>query len=213
MPGFAERLKRDFAKNRKKAAILGVLSAVFALFLVKMYFDMQPKTASAESRVAPAAVQGSGTTVASSGGGESLQEKVKLSRELWGRLREKRGAAPATSFVLDTTYYTLDPSKRPVVNNVATATVETPVEKQPPRNAEEIARQARIATIREQARGLSLRSTVLGTKPVAIINGQIFLNGARVNGFEITSIRAREVELTKEGVSVVIKMADDARGQ
>jgi len=212
MPGFAERLKRDMAKNRKKAAILGVLSAVFGLFLVKMYFDMQPKTASAESRVAPAKEQVSGAP-ATAGGGESLQEKVKLSRELWGRLREKRGAAPATAFVLDTSYYTLDPSKRPVVNNVATATVETPVEKQPPRNAEEIARQARIATIREQARGLSLRSTVLGTKPVAIINGQIFMNGARVNGFEITSIRAREVELTKEGVSVVIRMADDARGQ
>jgi len=41
---------------------------------------------------------------------------------------------------------------------------------------------------------------------VAIVNQQLLAVGQQILGFTITAIRAREVEFSKEGVSVVVAM-------
>ncbi len=77
-------------------------------------------------------------------------------------------------------------------------------------------RGARIAETREQAKLLIVRSTVVGngnSRPVAVINDQILTVGDRISGFEIVSIRAREVEFKKDGITLAVKMAADTPAQ
>ena len=70
----------------------------------------------------------------------------------------------------------------------------------------------KLQRIREQAKQLVVQTITLGggpnNQPMAIVNQQLLTIGQEILGFEITAIRAREVEFVKEGVPAVSKMSD-----
>jgi hypothetical protein len=199
-----DQIKRDFSKHRKKSAMLGVLSLVMVVFLVKAYFDLRPQSVSAEA--IPGALQESGAV--SEEAGMNPEEKLRQSRELWKVMREKRGVEDATAFKFEPTYFPIDPMRRAMEpDRVAVA--------EAPRTAvtsDEVLREAREREIREQARGLVVKSTVVGnekSRPVAVINEHILSVGDVISGFTITAIQAREVDFKKDGVTLAVKMADN----
>ncbi len=61
-------------------------------------------------------------------------------------------------------------------------------------------------TILAQARALSLQSTVVSKEPTAIINGKVLCKGDWISGFKVVEITARNCELTKEGVTIILTM-------
>jgi hypothetical protein len=202
-----EKIKSDFARHKKKAAVLGVLSVVMVGFIVKAYFDLMPKEASASG--------GAGVIIenqASEVSGHDAELRLRQSRELWKTLREERGAAPAVAFTFDASYYPVDPKHPPIVEPDRA----DPVVQRGPVNSEEADKRARLNLVREQARVLIVRSTVVGSgnsKPVAVVNERILSTGDHIQGFEIVSIKAREVEFKKDGITLAVKMAEDTRGQ
>jgi hypothetical protein len=65
---------------------------------------------------------------------------------------------------------------------------------------------ARVAAVRAQARALSLQSTMLGTTPTALINGEVLKEGDQINDFSIKSITSGACVVAKDGVEVVLRM-------
>jgi hypothetical protein len=204
--GLIENFKRDILRHKGRSAVLGVLFVAMILFSVRAVIQLQPKAATAAVPFNPHAQPINPATSA------DMEAKLKESQELWKRLREvKPGATPsAIAFTFDPSFY---PQPIEMVRKPATpVTPETaPVVATPPAapmvNAEEIRNQR----IREESRSLVLKSTLVGegiTRPQAIINQKLLGVGQEITGFMITAIRAREVELVKERVIVVIKMAD-----
>lgn len=69
---------------------------------------------------------------------------------------------------------------------------------------------ARTKRIHDEAGQLSLRSTMTGSNPVAVIAqradmlGAVVRMGEEIAGFTLVRVRAREVEIEKEGVSVTL---------
>jgi hypothetical protein len=206
-----EKLKRDFAKHRVKTIVLGVLAVVMAVFVVKAFNEMRPRTVAAASPLLIAESITDGTGVSA----EDAAARIKQSRDLWKILRESRGMDAESAFKFDPTYFALDPKS---VIQHETDRVQ-PVAKTGPQvseNTEQMERDARVSGIREEARGLIVRSTVVGSgnsKPVAVINDRILGVGDRILGFEITAIQAREVEFKKEGITLAVKMAEDSSAQ
>jgi len=65
---------------------------------------------------------------------------------------------------------------------------------------------ARIRAVRAQARELSLQSTMLGSRPTALINGQVLRTGDGINGFRVKRIASDRCVVSKGGVDVELRM-------
>lgn len=205
--GFIHTFKRDLARHRHKAAVLGVLFAVMVFMGVRAVFQMQPQRASAIT-----ITETDGASAPAVSNAAEASERIRLSKELWRRLWEKGGVSGKDAFTFEATYYPPDPT-RPMVTPL---TPEPETRQQPVARPDdgEIVRRALMLRLREQLVELKVQSTTVSTgKPWAIVNGQLVSVGDQVKGFEISAIRPREVDFTKEGVTSVVKMPDDFRGQ
>ena len=199
------RFKRDIFKHRGRAALLGVLFVTMVVVTVKAIIDLRPPTAAASTAVTNLPKEQPRPAVNSA----EAVARINESRHLWRVLREvKQGAADtAVAFAFDPVFYPPPPES---IKKAPTPVEEPAVRPAPV--APVVDQQAlKEARIREQSRGLVVKSTAIGnsgTRPMAIINQQLVFVGQEINGFELTAIRAREVEFVKEGVSVVVKMPD-----
>jgi hypothetical protein len=203
-------MKADLARNRKKAAILAALFSVMLILILRAFLAPGPAPVAAAVFIdpnAPDAHPAQATTL------PDADARLALSKNLWKTLRDVRGTPPASVFQFDTSYFKLDPSRpRPPVAEVQQDLPRAP---QRPVYDEDAERHARIAAVHDQARSLIVRSTVVntGAHPVAVVNDRILTLGDHINGFEITAIRAREVEFKKDDVICIGKMVDMPRGQ
>jgi len=205
--GLIERFKRDILKHRGRAAILGVLSIVMAISTVKAIFEMQPKEA--QGALPATAIPMSSDPSASMSGAEA-KEHLDQSRILWHTLREVNPNAvnASVAFAFDPSFYPAPP--QPVVENPKQAAPEQ-VKPLPVAPVIDLEAQ-RVQHIHDLAKSLVVKTTSLGggpnNQPIAIVNGQLVTIGQEILGFEVTAIRAREVEFIRDGVTDVSKMPD-----
>ncbi len=64
----------------------------------------------------------------------------------------------------------------------------------------------RTRAVQQAAMALRLQTTILGTPPRAMIDGQLLGPGETIKGFEIVEIQQREVVLQKDGIQVRLEM-------
>jgi len=212
--GAIDRLKRDLTKHRGKAAVLGILFVTLVTMSTRAVIALRPKSAAAAN--APVGATTGAMTPSNRIGakdiatGADAEARIQESKDLWGRLREVKATATEAkvAFTFDATYY--PPPAAPVETKPVAVVPETPAARPAPAPMVDEAG-ARANRIREQARALIVKSTAVGrgmTEPMAIVNQQLLTVGQKILGFEISAIRAREVEFTKEGVTTVVKMPD-----
>jgi hypothetical protein len=215
MPLSLESIKADFARNRKKGALLASLFAVMLILFLRAYLVTGAKPAAASSTFFDPHAPDAHPAPADAAAATNADARLRLSHDLWKTLRDVRGTPPASVFKFDPSLFPLDPNRpRPVVVDVPQG--DTAVHAAPRIVYDEDAeKRARILAVHDQARALIVRSTVVntGAHPVAVINDRILTVGDHINGFEITAIRAREVEFKKDDVTLPIKMVDMPRGQ
>jgi len=212
MAQIVDKIKRDFARHQKKAGILAVLAVILLAFIAKAFFDMSgSRPAAAETAT------GSPNTDVHAALAMDSEEHMAQSRELWKLLKKqnKDAMTPDVAFSFEHSYYNENPNRKIALAPEHVAPVDnTP--KIPVTNAEAEAAK-RKALITAQTRDLVVRSTVVGSgisKPVAVINDLSVTSGDRIlavgdyiKGFEITAIRAREVEFKKDGITLAVEMA------
>jgi hypothetical protein len=63
-----------------------------------------------------------------------------------------------------------------------------------------------LENLRSQASTLKLQTTLMGSSPIAMINGDLLKVGDRVGGFVVTRIEANRVEIQQDGVVLEIVM-------
>ena len=200
-------IHRDILRHRQKAAVLGVLLVVMAVFTVKAVIQLSPQAAAASAvnagAGAPPGSEGAAGTSGDTTTAAEAEERIRESRELWKRLREVRGVDAAVAFSFDASFYPLDPARRVTTPTKLEVTPAAPVD-----DAEAV-KVAHERLIREQAQQFRVQSTTMsGSQPFAVVNGQLVTVGGTINGFEVTAIRSRVVDFTKEGVPVPVKMPD-----
>jgi hypothetical protein len=208
-----DKLKRDMAKHPARASVLGVLTVLMIALSARAVLELRPKTAQAGIPVLETPVV---TDKHGSPEDTEAMDRVGESKRLWPVLREVGGIDTSVAFTFDASYYQLDPTQRRPVQPEQVETPKAVPLTPPPQDDPEAAKRARTALVREQARQLTVKSTMLGTgnsPSMAIVNQQLLTVGQEILGFVITAIKAREVEFTKDGVTIAVKMADDPRGQ
>jgi hypothetical protein len=203
------KLKQDFAKHKAKAAVLSTLSLVMAVLVIKGLFEMMPQSAAAGAT--PGSVATTLPESALAAIPTDTEERVRQGQQLWRLLRERRGISPGLAFTFESSYFIPDPNRKSVPAAEVDPRIGPPqVASTRPATSEEAERQRKIATINLEAEALKIRSTVVGARPVAIINNQILSVGDRILQFEVLAIHAREVEFRKDDVTLAVKMVGDA---
>jgi hypothetical protein len=206
--GLVDNFKRDIARHRGRSAVLGVLFVTMIAFSIRAVVQLR----SAQAVLAvPAALQPA--PLESKATGNDTQARLKESQDLWGKLREVKFGAASTNvaFTFDPALYPPPPqdlTHKPAVPDADLAKTPIPTPQPQVLVDPEAAHRSRIL---EQLHGLVLKSTAVGdgiAQPVAIINQKLLTTGQVINGFTITAIRSREVEVVKEGVTGVITMPD-----
>ncbi len=203
--GLIDNFKRDIARHRGRSAVLGVLFVTMVVFSIRAFLQLRPQQAAA---AVPIALEPLTENKAS---GSEAQARLKESQELWSKLREvKEGAAAANvAFTFNSSLYPpplQEFAPKPATPDGDLAKPAAP-QPQPLVDPEAVHR----AHILEQAHALVLKSTAVGdgiAQPMAIINQKLLTTGQSINGFTITAIHSREVEVVKEGVPAVITMPD-----
>jgi hypothetical protein len=199
--------KSQLQANKAKSALLGALLCVAAVVTVRNVLAPHPQiTTAGPMRLLNTQADNTDPDMPTLSPKE-MKEKLAESKALWQILRETRGVPPAQAFAFDPAYYNLDPSVAPPkVDPVVVQTAPSTAPNTAPKVAV-IDEQARIAAVKDQARALVLQSTVLGAQPGAIINSGVFHLDDNIGGFRIVAIRARQVMVEKDGVTLAIEMA------
>jgi len=196
-----DKIKKEIARNKKRAIVIAVLASVLMALTVKAYIEMKPRSANAET-IGTVAVVDTRTSLSAA----EVDAKLEQSRKLWQTLRTERGVAASAAFKFVPTYYSPAPGRQPTVQ----PTVGEGESNMLLPSGEGRAQPTRESEIRQAAKTLIVKSTVVGSsnsRPVAVINGKILGVGDRINEFEIVSIKAREVAFKMDGVTVTVEMA------
>ena len=180
---FIERLKAETRRDPKRAAVLGVLVVVLAVLAVRQF----------AKRAAPARA---GAAVASAGApaGGAVGSPALVIEGLAEALPQRAAAVSRDLFTPNSGFYPSKQTEKPVL-------VVKPVDDTAAR------RQAEIRTVQTQAQAMTLQSTVVGSVPTAIINGQVLRTGERINGFRVVDISTRSCTVEKGGLRVTLEMS------
>jgi hypothetical protein len=206
-----DELAIQLKENRGKSAVLGGLTLVLIVFVARFFVGGSPKLVGAASVMTPAPTIDVPTDAAS-----DADKKVAAAGALWTVLKEKRGLSAAEAFYFDPTFYTLDPDSKSARDAVLQSTAvaqEKAAAAKPVDAGDDAIRTARVqraallARVREDARSLIVQSTVVSNPPTAVINAGIYGLNDQVNGFRIVSIRARQIIVEKNGITLAIQMA------
>ncbi len=186
-----QRLTLEIRRDKKRAAILGILLVVAVVVGVRTAATMSGGGA-AKAAAAPAAAPGARgvvpTSVLSGGRAESLALRD------WKPSRLTDGSIQRDPFGRDLSCYAKvlpDPPAQP----------DKPAEALPdPRLAREELERATLA----QAAGLSLQSTMVGPDSSAILNGSVLHVGQWASGFQVVDIQSGSIVLERGGVRVLL---------
>ena len=210
-----QKIKRDITKHPLKASVLGVLTVVMVVFVIKAVIELRPNTASASVSAVPLPDGAPLNFDAAPVDHVDADARLKESGRLWEKLHEVKatGSAASVAFAFDASFYPPPLIPQQDLRPMAATPVEAP---QPAAVSitvdPELAKSNRI---HEQSHALVVQSTLIGNgmTPVAVINQQLLTVGQQIMGFEIVAIRSREVEFKKEGVTLSVKTPDETSSQ
>ncbi|MFP4054359.1 MAG: hypothetical protein ACLFV7_10925 [Phycisphaerae bacterium] len=186
-----ERLVAELKADKKKAALLGVLGLVALVLVVRLVFSGSPGTTSAAVAVRPdkepmAKIDGPIRPL-------TIKNAPASTRRRNEYLAKMDRAIQRDIFAPDPTFFPPEKGSQE----------EEPIRRK--QTPEEL-RQQRREAIRKQAEALHLQSTIVGTSPIAVINGKLLHKGDWMAGFQVTEVKPRSCVVKKDDVSVELKM-------
>jgi hypothetical protein len=173
---FLEDVKRD----KKRAALLGVLVLVAGIVIARQFLSQTPQPASAASvsqAYQPRPAVQADATGAPKVAKPFVRVDKKISRDI---------------FAPNTDYFPVEaaPVPQKIVTSAPTTQEATSVE----------------TMVRNLAQSLQLQSTMLGDQPTAIINGRVLKAGDSLKQFKVVSISTDQVVLERNGIEVTLEM-------
>ena len=185
------RLAAEFARDKKKAIILGMLLLVAVFFVSKLLVKGSPEAATAASMQAPVAPESSEAENASL---DLLAGKPRT----WNAKDRSKGIA-RDIFLPNVSLFPMVVKK--------TVEVQGPdviKDTQEIREAELLKRKRE--EIRQQGAALHLESTITGSRPIAIINCSVLGRDGVINGFRIIKVGSQTCVVEKDGVKLNLTM-------
>ncbi len=184
------KFKRQLLADKRKLSLIVILSALMLLLWGRLLLKNVPQTAVADPNQPDAAslpfMQDAPTAAKPD---KPVRPPVRI--EAFPRVQREL-------FAFDSDRYPRVPD----------AEIDAPVEpKSDVESTDEMLQQRnRRQAVREAARQLTLQSTLMGSPARAMINGVLLEPGEMIAGFELKTVRNRQVVLARDGVEVTLEM-------
>ncbi len=187
------RLKAEVFVDKKKSAMMGGLLALALFMGAKVVLGGKtPQMANAVSVAAAKETAGSADGALSAG--------ATRSRELSEYLETLDTTVSRDLFAAELASY-------PVVQTLDESITLNKSAAERADNSVVLARMRREAAIRNQARRLTLQSTMTGGFPSAIINGRVIAQGQVIEGFIVRDITPGSCVVARGDVTITLTMA------
>jgi hypothetical protein len=116
-------------------------------------------------------------------------------------LAKPRGAVDRNLFAIHLDYYPRADDRKPATDGAEDST-STPTTEADQKREQQIL----MENLQTQAAKLKLQSTLMGSVPRAMVNGQLVQAGDTVEGFTVVKIEARSIVVQQDGVTLEIAM-------
>lgn len=194
-------IKLNLLADKKKTALMGVLFVVVLAMGAKMILPEPQQAAAQVVTVAPAEAPAE-QPVARMSQADPLQGQRRT--EYLAKMDRK---IDRDLFVADYDAFPLASPVAPVASADEASWADRIRVKLEAADKEAALRQKRLtAQVKSEATALSLQSTMTGSHPNAIINGNVLCLGEKINGFTVSKIGPAQCELVKDGVEVTLLM-------
>ena len=190
--GWQERLMAELKRGGKKTVVLGLLLLLLAILVCREVFRrLGPSDVGA---IVPRRARAVEAATAVSPASPNKPPK---------RSERPGKVASLAKPVVDRDLFAPNPSYFPPHQRQnKQAPVVTPVDRAAAK------REAERRAVQAQAQALVLQSTVVGTMPTAIINGQVLHEGDWINGFRVIEITSRACVIERKGMRVTLEMSN-----
>jgi hypothetical protein len=202
------RIGAELGRDKKKAAILGVLILVGAVLGFRALVKVSPASASAASLVASPSV----APASSSQGAAARQLGGAASRDAVSRETQRVAYIKGLNYDFERDLFAVNPDYFPPPPKPLAAGPRVVLGNDP--DAEQVQR-----LVEKEAKTLALQSTMVGATPIAIINGppdsdgkkgpRVLRVGETINGFQVTQISSRSCSLKKNDMTILLEMKSD----
>ncbi|MFB3891509.1 MAG: hypothetical protein ACE15C_05740 [Phycisphaerae bacterium] len=192
--GVLDRLVAELKRDRKKAAVLGVLTAVCAVLSVRAYFSTSLPEPADAAALAASNAEREAQNVPAASDDSAEAKRLKYIKQIDRRITRD-------IFTMRTDFFQL--AAPVVIKPVTTAQASQPAGPDPAERERNI--------IREQARRLDLQSTITGDSPIAIINNKVLRIGDvhAESGFRVVGITTHSCTVQKKDVLETLEMKTD----
>ena len=193
-----QKVSGPLRASPKKAMTLGVLIAVLvSMWIYKVCTGTSsPSSASAAPITTTSAVGKNSSTPHNAGGNPSLMA--------WARAPV--GPIGRNLFAVPLDYYPRDGTAGRAVESGTDGFWDRVAKSMNEHADQQEQRQNLLDNILNQAAALKLQSTMMGSQPSAMVNGEVVQEGSVVAGFSVLKIEAHEIIVEREGIRLEILM-------
>ena len=193
--GFAQRLSMEMAKDKKKTVILATLALVAAFVGIRAFTKSSGPAQAAAVMEAPEMGPVLPEMVMAGAPPAFLAESDPLDEEYLAGIDRD---ITRDLFAFETSHYT------PITSDVLQAVADAG-------DAEDVEIPDAIdwdSIVTEQSKSLILQSTIDSEIPIAVVNGRVLGQGDEIHGFTIVEIGPTMCKVEKQGISIMLEMAD-----
>jgi hypothetical protein len=183
------RLLAELKRDPKRAVVMGVLGLV--LFVLGGRLVLKQIGPSAATAAAVKATPKTAKKPLAPGVGKAAAEAAARS-----------AATAAQKVLLDRDLFRPNPAFFPPAKPAAPAVSTAKVVQDDPAARQAAAKKKVLA----EAHSLGLQTTMVGSSPTAMINGQVLRVGDVIRGFQVVEISSRSCTLVKDEVRVTLEM-------
>jgi len=208
LKGYAERLKKELLRDKKKTIVLALLALVCLFVIGRLVLGggSTPSSAGADvsttvTQETPAGDEPPGYRAA------PVDRSARMAR--WADyLANMDRSIQRDLFKPNLACFAPKPGAEPAVEDGAEQTgwfgkvLERIMQKQADSSDELL----RIRQIRTEAGELTLQTTMLGDNPTALINGRVLRKGEEIRGFRVDEIAPNRCIVSKDGVRILLQM-------
>ena len=200
IPDWKQKLTAELKRDKKKAIVLSALVVVAGIVAGRMLVQQAPPS-KAGAAVQNAAAQDSENdaldtrAMVIAKANADARSKANVERKRY--LTRIRHEFYRDIFQPNTNYFP------PATNDVKTAGSVQVMDEQAEK---ERLRKIEMQVIHAQAQALVLQSTILSSKPTAMVNDRVLRVGDWINGFKVVEIHSRSCVVEKKGVKIRLGM-------
>jgi hypothetical protein len=208
-PSWSEKVLETFRNSPKKMSLLGALTVMLVIAWLRLFIGHHGPSAAQGAMppsISPAAQGPDVRVLDDSEAPQTPRPGAVAAAPLQQWAHQPVGQMQRNIFAIPLDYYPRDGAHGGDDTRGATGFWDQLAKSMSAQADQQEQRQILIENVNIKAAALKLQTTMMGSQPTAMVNGEMVREGSVVAGFRVLSIEARRMIVEREGIKLEILM-------